>query len=70
MGKYIFDEKNGFWYELQGDYYLPCLKLPEEEQQPAGVWGQQHLRSLKNRRKAGVCRISDQRQAERLSCEC
>ena len=39
MDKYIFDEKNGFWYGLQGDYYLPCLKLPEEEQQPFGVWG-------------------------------
>ena len=39
MDKYIFDEKNGLWYELQGDYYLPCLKLPDEEQQPFGVWG-------------------------------
>ncbi len=47
MDKYIFDEKNGLWYELQGDYYLPCLKLPEEEQQPIGVWGQRHRRYLK-----------------------
>ena len=39
MDKYIFDEKNGLWYELQGDYYLPCLKLPEEEEQPVGIWG-------------------------------
>ena len=39
MEKYIFDEGNGLWYELQGDYYLPCLKLPEEEQQPVGLWG-------------------------------
>lgn len=38
MEKYIFDERNGLWYELQGDYYLPCLKLPEEEQQPVGLW--------------------------------
>jgi hypothetical protein len=30
MDKYIYNEKNGLWYELQGDYYLPCLKLPEE----------------------------------------
>ena len=29
MDKYIYDEKNGLWYELQGDYYLPCLNLPE-----------------------------------------
>ena len=30
MENYIYNEKNGLWYELQGDYYLPCLKLPEE----------------------------------------
>ena len=30
MDKYIYDEKNGLWYELRGDYYLPCLKLPGE----------------------------------------
>lgn len=39
MEKVIYDEKNGFWYELQGDYYIPCLKLHEEEQQPIGIWG-------------------------------
>ena len=31
MDKYIYNEQNELWYELQGDYYLPCLKLPEEE---------------------------------------
>ena len=41
------DEKNGLWYELQGDYYLPCLKLPKEEEQPIGIWGQRHRRYLK-----------------------
>lgn len=51
MEKYIFDERNGLWYELQGDYYIPCLKLPEEEQQPIGVWGQRHLRYIKQNRK-------------------
>ena len=30
MDKYIYNEKNGLWYEVQGNYYLPCLKLPEE----------------------------------------
>lgn len=29
MEKVIYDEKNGLWYELQGDYYIPCIKLPE-----------------------------------------
>ena len=51
MDKYIFDENNGLWYELQGDYYLPCLKLPEEEQQPIGIYGQRHRRYLKENHK-------------------
>lgn len=51
MEKVIYDKKNGLWYELQGDYYIPCLKLPEEEQQPIGVWGQRHLRHIKQNRK-------------------
>ncbi len=51
MNKYIFDENNGLWYERQGDYYLPCLSLPEEEQ-PFGLWGQRHLRYIQQHRKA------------------
>ena len=51
MDKYIYDENNGLWYELQGDYYLPCLKLSEEEQ-PIGIWGQMHRRYLKSHHKA------------------
>ena len=51
MEKVIYDEKNGLWYELQGDYYIPCLKLPVEEQQPIGVWGQRHLRYIRQNRK-------------------
>ena len=51
MEKVIYDEKNGLWYELQGDYYIPCLKLPEEEQQPIGVWGQRHLRYIREHKK-------------------
>ena len=51
MEKVIYDEKNGLWYELQGDYYIPCLKLPVEEQQPIGIWGQRHLRYIKENRK-------------------
>ena len=51
MEKVIYDEKNGLWYELQGDYYIPCLKLSEEGQQPIGVWGQRHLRYIKHNRK-------------------
>lgn len=52
MEKYIFDESNGLWYELQGDYYIPCLSLPEEEEQPIGLWGQRHLQYIRGYRKA------------------
>lgn len=51
MEKVIYDEKNSLWYELQGDYYIPCLKLPEEEQRSIGVWGQRYLRYIKQNRK-------------------
>ncbi len=51
MEKYIYDESNGLWYELQGDYYIPCLKLPDEEQVEIGIWGQRHLEYIKNHRK-------------------
>ncbi len=52
MEKYVYDESNGLWYELQGDYYFPCLSLPEEEEQPIGLWGQRHLRYIREYRKA------------------
>ena len=52
MDKYIFDEDNGLWYELIGDYYLPCLTVPAEEEQAVGVWGQRHKRYLKEYRPA------------------
>lgn len=48
MDKYIFDESNGLWYERCGDYYLPCLSLPERK--PVGIWGQRYLRFLKEHR--------------------
>ena len=52
MDKYIYDDKNGLWYELQGDYYIPCLILPAEKEQPIGLWGQRHLRYLKEHRRS------------------
>lgn len=57
MDKYIYDEKNGLWYELQGDYYLPCLKLPEKVEVHIGVWGQHHRRYLKEHRKTAYTRL-------------
>lgn len=52
MDKYIYDENNGLWYELQGDYYIPCLILPAEKQKPIGIWGQRHKHYLKEYKKA------------------
>ena len=51
MDKYIYDENNGLWYELQGDYYIPCLTIPEEEQRPISIWGRRHLRYIREYRK-------------------
>lgn len=51
MKKNFTDKRTGISYTLQGDYYLPDLELPAEEQQPIGVWGQRHLRYIKQYRK-------------------
>lgn len=51
MEKSIF-EKMGGTYEQRGDYLLPCLILPAEKEQPIGIWGQRHLRYLKEYRGA------------------
>lgn len=46
MEEYIFDEKNGLWYKLEGDYYLPCLTAPEMGE--IGIWGERRRQHLKN----------------------
>lgn len=51
MDKYIYDENNGLWYELQGEHYVPCLILPPEEEKPIGIWGQRHLRYIKEHKR-------------------
>lgn len=50
MKNRIYDEKNGLWYEKQGDYFIPCLSLPEENK-PIGIWGQRHLRYIKQHKR-------------------
>ena len=52
MKQHFTDEKTGISYTLQGDYYLTDLALPAEEHQPIGVWGQRHLRYIREHRKA------------------
>ena len=39
MEKRIYDKKTGIHYELQGEYYLPCLELPEQPKVEIGIWG-------------------------------
>ncbi len=50
MTKSKFEEMGGR-YERQGDYLIPCLTMPEEEEQSIGVWGERHLRYLKEYRR-------------------
>lgn len=51
MKQYFTDERTGIGYTLQGDYYLPDLALPAEEQIEVGIWGQRHLQYIKSHRK-------------------
>lgn len=50
MAKSLFEEMGGR-YEKQGDYLIPCLTVPPEEEKHIGIWGQRHLRYLKEHRK-------------------
>ena len=50
MKKQIYDENNGLWYELIGDYYIPVLTLSSEEQRHIGKWGRMHRYYLKEHR--------------------
>lgn len=47
MEKYIYDNSNGLWYELQGDYYIPCMVLPDTEERSIGIWGRKHQQYLR-----------------------
>lgn len=52
MDKYIYNNSNGLSYELQEDYYIPCLVLPaEKEERHIGVWGHRHLRYIREHKK-------------------
>ena len=51
MNQHYIDEKTGISYTLQGDYYLPNITLPVEENKPIGIWGQRHLRYIRQHRK-------------------
>ena len=48
MEQYIYDESNGLWYERGGDYYVPCLRLPEIN---IGIWGERYLNYIREHKK-------------------
>ena len=50
LAKFITDERTGLKYELCGDYYIIAGE-DEPEREPIGVWGQRHLRYIKQHRK-------------------
>ena len=61
MEQYIYNEQNSLWYELQGDYYMPCLKLPvEKEERYIGVWGQRD--DLRMRKKYQLYLTAEERR--------
>ncbi len=77
MDKYIFNEDTALLYELAGDYYLPCLTVPAEEEQLVGMWGLRHKRYLREYRpalynalllsgKLNTCLAGIDRQAQEL----
>lgn len=50
MKRSLFEQMGG-GYEMQGDYLIPCLTVPPEEEQPIGIYGQQHLRYIRQQRR-------------------
>lgn len=50
MDKHIYDSNNGLRYELQGDYYIPCVTVPETDVS-IGIWGHRRQRYLREHRK-------------------
>lgn len=51
MAKTFFEELDGTYHEENG-YLIPDLRLPEKEEKEIGIWGQRHLRYLKEYRRA------------------
>ena len=50
MEHYTFDKNNGLWYKLEGDYYIPCLTVPEMK--TTGIWGERRRYFLKDHKEA------------------
>ena len=61
MAKSIFEQFGGT-YERHGDYFFPCLISPAEKELPIGIYGQRHLRYMKEHRDRNHLRIIIMRQ--------
>ena len=51
MERYIFDENNGLWYELVGDYYLPMVTVQQMDAEKIGIWGERRRKFLREHMK-------------------
>ena len=51
LKKEYYDESNGFWYELRGDYYYPMIAVPKQEEFILGKYGRARLNYIKNHKK-------------------
>lgn len=70
MKQHFTDERTGISYTLQGDYYLPDLALPAEEQVEVGIWEQRHLKYIKAHRKGFLYDLAHKMRTEQTPCRC
>lgn len=56
MGKPLYEQTGGT-YTMQGDYRLPNLTLPDEEERPIGVWAHRRRQYLKQHHKILYCNL-------------
>ena len=68
MEKYIFDRNNSLWYELQGDYYIPCLALDATDTQSIGIVDQKASAVHQGASHGSLYRCADQWKTKQLSC--
>ena len=67
MAKSLFEQLGGTYHKENG-YFIPDLRLPAEEEQPIGTWGQRHLNYLEAVPQGYIHQSSYKRQNQRLSC--
>ena len=56
MAKSLFEQLGGTYHEESG-YFIPDLRLPVEEEQLIGIWGQRHLDYLKQYRRVAYTNL-------------